>query len=143
MMTLLSRINLVTLGVIDVAAATEFYERLGWTKSTASNDQVAFFRSNGTVLGLFGREALAEDAQAGPVKDGFAGATFAQNFESENEVDEAFKHAIACGAKPMKQPQKVFWGGYSGYFSDPDGHVWELAHNPFTQLNFDGHKTLP
>ena len=142
-MTLPSRVNLITLGVSDVAASTEFYERLGWKKSTASNEQVTFFHSNGTVLALFGRAALADDAQLDLVKDGFGGVTFAQNFDSEQEVDAAFTHAMACGAKSLKQPQKVFWGGYSGYFADPDGHVWELAHNPFMPLNAEGHMTLP
>ncbi len=142
-MALPSRVNLITLGVSDVAASTEFYERLGWKKSTASNDQVTFFHSNGTVLGLFARAALADDAQLDSVKDGFAGVTFAQNFDSEQEVDLAYTHAVACGAKSLKKPQKVFWGGYSGYFADPDGHVWELAHNPFMPLNAQGHMTLP
>ncbi len=142
-MTLPSRVNLITLGVSDVAASTEFYERLGWKKSTASNEQVTFFHSNGSVLALFGRAALADDAQLDSVKDGFGGVTFAQNFDSELEVDVAFAHAMACGAKSLKQPQKVFWGGYSGYFADPDGHVWELAHNPFMPLNAGGHMTLP
>lgn len=142
-MTLPSRVNLITLGVSDVATSTEFYERLGWTKSTASNEQVTFFHSNGTVLALFGLAALADDAQLDLVKDGFGGVTLAQNFDSEQEVDVAFTHAMACGAKSLKQPQKVFWGGYSGYFADPDGHVWELAHNPFMPLNAECHMTLP
>jgi uncharacterized protein len=118
-----SRVNLITLGVSNVATSTEFYERLGWKKSASSNEQVTFFHSNGTVLGLFGRLALAEDAQVAPAKDGFSGVTLAQNFDSEKEVDAAYAHAISCGAKTLKQPQKVFWGGYSGYFADLDGHV--------------------
>ncbi|MCC9599121.1 VOC family protein [Stieleria sp. JC731] len=151
-MNLPSRINLVTLGVADVAASTAFYERLGWKKSSASNDQVTFFHSNGTVLGLFGRLALAEDACVEDVaSDGsesqqgksFSGVTLAQNYDSESDVDAAFQHAIDCGAKAMKKPQKVFWGGYSGYFADPDGHLWELAHNPFMSLNENQHMTLP
>lgn len=137
-----SRVNLITLGVSDVAASTEFYERLGWKKSAATNEQVTFFHSSGTVLGLFGRLALAEDAQVAAAKDGFSGVTFAQNLNSEREVDAAFAHALACGAKALKPPQKVFWSGYSGYFADPDGHVWELAHNPFIPLNAQGLMTL-
>ena len=137
-----SRVNLITLGVSDVAVSTAFYERLGWKKSTDSNENVTFFHSNGTVLGLFGRLALAEDAQVAPAKDGFSGVTFAQNFNSEEEVDAAFAHALACGGTALKPPQKVFWGGYSGYFADPDGHVWELAFNPFMPLNSSGHMTL-
>ena len=142
-MTLPTRINLVTLGVENVAASTKFYERLGWTKSDASNEQVTFFHSNGTVLGLFGRQSLAKDAQVSDAGHGFGGITLAQNFASESEVDRAFSHAIACGAVALKRPQKVFWGGYSGYFADPDGHVWELAHNPFMPLSADGQMTLP
>jgi len=142
-MSLSSTITLVTLGVRDVSSATVFYERLGWRKSPASNDQVTFFHSNGTVLALFGSKALADDAHVDEPVDGFKGVTLAQNFNSEIEVDQAFEHAIASGAKPLKQPQKVFWGGYSSYFSDPDGHVWELAYNPFLMLGSDGHMTLP
>lgn len=142
-MTLPSRVNLITLGVLDVAASTAFYERLGWKRSSASNEQVTFFHSYGTVLGLYGRAALLDDAQLGSGKDGFGGVTFAQTFDSEAEVDTAFAHAIDCGAQLLKQPQKVFWGGYSGYFADPDGHVWELAYNPFMPLNAEGHMTLP
>jgi len=138
-----SFITLVTLGVRDVSSATEFYERLGWKKSSASNEQITFFHSSGTALALFGCQALADDAHVNEPLDGFKGVTLAQNFNSEIEVDQAFEHAIACGAQPLKQPQKVFWGGYSSYFSDPDGHVWELAHNPFVKLGVDGHMTLP
>ncbi|WP_436717273.1 VOC family protein [Roseiconus lacunae] len=138
-----SRVNLITLGVADIAASTEFYERLGWKRSTASNESVTFFYSNGTVLGLFGRAALAEDAQVEDSKPGFTGVALAQNFASEADVDTAFAHAIDSGAAPLKQPQKVFWGGYSGYFADPDGHLWELAYNPFSELDENGHMTLP
>lgn len=147
-MSLPSRINLVTLGVADVAAATAFYERLGWKKSSASNDSVTFFHSRGTVLGLFGREPLAKDAhiensRVENSRQWFSGITLAQNLNSEAEVDAAYEHAISCGAKPQKKPEKVFWGGYSGYFADPDGHLWELAYNPFIPLGEDEHMTLP
>ncbi|OYP29975.1 VOC family protein [Rhodopirellula sp. MGV] len=142
-MSLPSRINLVTLGVHDVAASTAFYERLGWHKSTASNESVTFFRSNGTVLGLFSRSSLAEDAQVPNSHPGFSGVTLAQNFDSEADVDAAYQHALDCGAKAVKDPEKVFWGGYSGYFADPDGHLWELAHNPFMPLNDNQHMELP
>jgi len=142
-MTLPSRVNLITLGVSNVAASTSFYERLGWKKSTASNADVTFFHSNGTVLGLFGRLALAEDVQVEPAQGGFAGVTFAQNFDSEADVDAAYAHALVCGAKALKQPQRAFWGGYSAYFADPDGYVWELAHNSLMPLNDQGHMSLP
>ena len=138
-----SRINLVTLGVADVAASTEFYERLGWKKSSGSNESVTFFHSKGTVLGLYGRGPLAEDAQVEDSAPGFSGIALAQNFESEDDVDAAFQFAVECGAKPVKKPEKVFWGGYSGYIADPDGHLWELAHNPFVMLGDDEHMQLP
>ncbi len=138
-----SRINLVTLGVDDVAVATRFYQQLGWQISSASNDSITFFHSAGTVLAIFGRTALAQDAHVPCTEVGFRGVTLAQNFASEQEVDAAFRHAIDCGAKMIKQPQKVFWGGYSGYFADPDGHLWELAYNPYAPLDENGHMTLP
>ncbi|MCA9185674.1 MAG: VOC family protein [Pirellulaceae bacterium] len=142
-MSLPSRINLVTLGVANVATSTAFYERLGWTKSPVSNDDVTFFYSEGTVLGLFGRASLADDANVNDLELGYSAVALAQNFASEAEVDEAYRHALACGAEPRKSPQKVFWGGYSGYFADPDGHLWELAHNPFISLDERGHMCLP
>ena len=138
-----SRITLVTLGVADVAVATAFYERLGWKASTASNDDVTFFHSQGAILGLYGREALAEDANVPPESTGFDGVALGTNYASEAEVDAAFAHAVSCGATPAKKPQKVFWGGYSGYYADPDGHLWEVAHNPFVPLDEQGYMTLP
>jgi len=138
-----SRINLVTLGVADVAASTQFYQHLGWNKSSASNDSITFFHSAGTVLAIFARTSLAEDAHVPCTEPGFRGVTCAQNFGSEQEVDLAFAHAISCGATEIKRPQKVFWGGYSSYFADPDGHLWELAYNPFISLDESGHMVLP
>ncbi|MEZ5811683.1 MAG: VOC family protein [Rhizobiaceae bacterium] len=137
------RISLVTLGVADLARSTEFYERLGWTKSPASQDSVTFIKLKGTVLGLFSRASLAEDAGVEDSKPGFSGVTLAHNLSSEAEVDEAYNFALSCGATAVKKPEKVFWGGYSGYFADPDGHLWEVAHNPFSPLDEDGHMTLP
>lgn len=137
------RITLVTLGVADIARSTAFYEALGWRRSSMSNADVSFFHMRGTVLGLFGRDALAEDAGVESGEPGFSGVTLAHNLESEAAVDAAFDHALACGAKAVKRPRSVFWGGYSGYFADPDGHLWELAHNPFAPLGPDGHIILP
>jgi len=125
------RISMVTLGVRDLAAATEFYEKgLGFPRME-SEPEVAFFTLNGTWLGLYGLEALAEDAQVSNEGTGFEGFTLAHNVESEKEVDEVVAQAVAAGATLVKQPQKVFWGGYSGYFKDLDGHLWEVAHNPY------------
>lgn len=138
------RLSLVTLGVADVARSRSFYERLGWRASGASQDGIAFFQLGTTVLALFSRAALAEDAQvhdAGP--GGFAGVSLAQNYASPAEVDAAFASAVAAGAKPLKPPHATFWGGYSGYVGDPDGFCWELAHNPFFALDGDGGLSLP
>ncbi|WP_442484147.1 VOC family protein [Aeoliella sp. SH292] len=142
-MSVAARINLVTLGVADVARAREFYERLGWQASSASNESVTFLHSTSAVLALYGREALAEDAGVASESDGFAGVTLATNYNSEAEVDAAFGHAVACGAKAVKQPVKAFWGGYSGYYADLDGHLWEVAFNPFMPLDANGNMTLP
>jgi catechol 2,3-dioxygenase-like lactoylglutathione lyase family enzyme len=141
-MSLDPRISLVTLGVDDVARATEFYEKLGWKKSPASQDSVTFIQLKGTVLGLFSREALAHDAQVENTPKGFSGVTLAHNVASERGVDAVFKFALSCGATEIKKPEKVFWGGYSGYFADPDGHLWEIAYNPFFPLNAEGHVVL-
>ena len=121
---------MVTLGVRDLSAALEFYERgLGFPRME-SPPEVAFFTLNGTWLGLYGRESLAEDAQVSAVGEGFEGFTLSHNVGSEQEVEEVVSPAVAAGATLVKTPQKVFWGGYSGYFKDPDGHLWEVAHNP-------------
>ena len=138
------RISLITLGVADMARARAFYEALGWKAAGPSNENVTFFQGRGIVLGLFGHDDLAKDAgvESAPPPD-FRGMSIAYNCRGEAEVDAVFAHAIACGAKALKQPEKVFWGGYSGYFADPDGHVWELAMNPFWPLNEDGSLTLP
>jgi catechol 2,3-dioxygenase-like lactoylglutathione lyase family enzyme len=121
---------MVTLGVRDLAAAIQFYEKgLGFPRM-ASPPEVAFFTLNGTWLGLYGREALAEDAMVSPQGEGFESFALAHNVNSDKEVDEVVVQAVGAGATLVKKPQKVFWGGYSGYFKDPDGHLWEVAHNP-------------
>jgi hypothetical protein len=141
-MSLDPRISLITLGVEDVARSTEFYEKLGWTKSAASQESITFIQLKGTVLALFSRQALAEDAGVQETGKGFSGVTLAHNVASERGVDAVFKFAVSCGATPVKPPEKVFWGGYSGYFADPDGHLWEVAHNPFFPLDREGHVVL-
>ena len=125
------RISMITLGVKDLSRSIQFYgEGLGFPK-LESPPEVAFFTLNGTWLGLYGRDALAEDAMVSPEGGGFNSFTLAYNVASEAEVDETIEHALSVGASLAKPPQKVFWGGYSGYFKDPDGHLWEVAHNPF------------
>ena len=137
------RVTLITLGVADLAAARAFYARLGWREHKASQPGVAFYQMHGAVLGLFGRAALAEDqGRPGAVLGGGA-LTLAQNFATEAQVDAAYAAALAAGGTALKPPQKVFWGGYSGYWADPDGHVWELAMNPYWPLADDGSLTLP
>jgi len=141
-MSLDPRLSLITLGVEDVVRATAFYERLGWKKSAASQENVTFIQLKGTVLGLFSRQSLAEDAHVENTPKGFSGVTLAHNVTSERGVDAVYKFALSCGATPVKAPEKVFWGGYSGYFADPDGHLWEVAHNPFFPLDKEGHVVL-
>ena len=137
------RVTLITLGVADLAAARAFYGRLGWVEHGDSQPGVAFFQMHGAALALFGRADLAAD-QGRPGADLGTGAiTLAQNFATEAEVDAAYAAALAAGATPLKAPEKVFWGGYSGYWADPDGHVWEVAMNPFWPLAEDGSLTLP
>lgn len=126
-----ANISIVTLGVEDLTASTTFYERLGWLNTTASQDSVTFLQGNSVVLGLYGRTALAEDAKVEDTPAGFRGCSLAINMKDEASVDRFYSLAVDNGATATKAPEKVFWGGYSGYFADPDGHLWEVAHNPF------------
>ncbi|WP_159952140.1 VOC family protein [Rhizobium sp. 18065] len=142
-MSLERRISLITLGVADVARSTEFYQRLGWSRSSASNDDVTFIQLKGIVLGLFARQSLAEDARVENAPGGFSGITLAYNVASDIGVDAVVKFAVSCGATVVKAPEKVFWGGYSAYVADPDGHLWEIAHNPFFPFDEHGHLVLP
>lgn len=124
------RISMITLGVSDIQRSIEFYERgLGFPRMD-SPPEVAFFTLNGTWLGLYGRDALAEDAQVGAASGGFAGFSLAHNVSSEDEVDQVMSQAASAGAVVTKSARKTDWGGYAGYFSDPDGYLWEIAHNP-------------
>jgi catechol 2,3-dioxygenase-like lactoylglutathione lyase family enzyme len=136
------RVTLITLGVDDLARSKAFYSALGWAP-VKSPDDVAFYQCGGMALALFGRLALAADQGRSQALLGTGAMTLAQNFDSEAEVDAAYGVAMEAGAIALKAPEKVFWGGYSGYFTDPDGHVWELAMNPFWPLNSDGSLTLP
>lgn len=137
------RVTLITLGVADMARSRAFYAALGWQMHSQSQDAVTFYQANGFVFGLFGLADLAKDQGRPDAPLGAGAATLAQNFETEAEVDAAYARALAAGASALKAPEKVFWGGYSGYFADPDGHVWELAMNPFWPLAADGSLTLP
>ncbi len=127
----MANISIVTLGVDDLTASTAFYTAMGWRNTTASQDSVSFLQGDSIVLGLYGRAALAEDAGVDNTSSGFRGSSIAVNLESEAAVDAYFERAVSNGASPVKKPEKVFWGGYSGYFGDFDGHLWEVAFNPF------------
>lgn len=124
------RISMVTLGVSDLSTAVRFYERLEFPRME-SPPEVAFFTLNGTWLALYGREALAEDAMVPAEGGGFPGFSLAHNVKSEAEVDAVMAQALEAGASLVKPAQKAFWGGYSGYFADPDGFLWEVAYNPY------------
>lgn len=125
------RISMITLGVRNLASSIKFYEQgLGFPRME-SPPEVAFFTLNGTWLGLYGREDLAKDATVSAEGAGFESFALAHNVGSEKEVDDVVNQAVNAGATLVKKPQKVFWGGYSGYFKDLDGHLWEVAHNPF------------
>lgn len=137
------RMSLITLGVADIAAATAFYEGFGLRKSSASQESVSFFQLGPSVLGLFGRDALKEDSNAATIWTGNGGITLARCVGSEAEVDRLLAHAENLGATILKPAQRAFWGGYHGYFADPDGHAWEIAHNPFFEMDEDGNLVLP
>lgn len=137
------RLSIVTLGVADVAKARAFYESLGFKASAACQETITFLDAGGVVLALFGRDALAEDAAVAASKPGFCGVTLAHNCRSEAEVDRVLADAVAKGALLKRAAHKAFWGGYSGYFADPDGHLWEVAYNPFFPLDKAGRIELP
>jgi catechol 2,3-dioxygenase-like lactoylglutathione lyase family enzyme len=136
--------TLVTLGVADVAVSRQFYEGLGFRAADVDSVDVAFFDMNGVLLGLFGRKDLAEDA-AVAVETGGAGArmSLAINLDSEAAVDAAMAFAAEKGGRVTQPARKVFWGGYAGYFADPDGFLWEIAYNPFWPLDAHGRPQLP
>jgi uncharacterized protein len=136
------RLSLVTLGVADLDRAREFYTALGWRSDTPPEQGVAFFPSGGMVVALWGRAELAEDSG---VEDpgGWGGVTLAHNVRSPQEVDAVIEEARAAGAMIAREPGETFWGGYTGVFVDPDGHPWEVAHNPRWTIRDDGSIELP
>ncbi len=131
------RVSLITLGVSDLGRARRFYEALGWTTGAGPEDDVAFFQAGDMVLALWDRAKLAEDSR---VDDGggWGGVTLALNLGSPAEVDAVIEEARAAGAAIGREPAEAFWGGYSGIFIDPDGHPWEVAHNPHWTITEDG-----
>ena len=145
-MTAPAVISLVTLGVRDVVAATRFYEQLGFPRSSASVEgEVSFFRNAGGYLAVWGSDALARDAGAERVVEAgmFRGAAYAINVESEAAVDTTLAAAERAGGRIVKPGSPTEWGGYQGYFADPDEHYWEVAHNPFWPIGPDGRPQLP
>ena len=137
------RISLVTLGVGNLERSREFYERLGWKRAMAAAEGIVFFQAGGMALALYPREELAKDAKVSEEGSGFGGVTLAYNTRSKKEVDAVLGEAEAAGAKIMKKAEEAFWGGYSGYFADPDGFLWEVAWNPFFEVREDGGIRLP
>jgi uncharacterized protein len=131
------RVSLITLGVRDLARARAFYEALGWKTNAGPDDDVAFFQAGGLVVALWGRDQLAEDSC---VEDsgGWGGITPAYNTRSPAEVDAVLTEAEAAGATIPRRGAETFWGGYSGVFVDPEGHAWEVAHNPHWTIEPDG-----
>jgi len=144
-MTVPAIISLVTLGVRDVPASTRFYQALGFELSPGSVEgDISFFRTSGGLLGLYGQDDLAADAQAEPrTTEAFRGVTLSINVDSPASVDAALAAAAVAGATIPKPAKAAEWGGYSGYFADPDGHLWEVAHNPGWPLGPDGLPRLP
>jgi catechol 2,3-dioxygenase-like lactoylglutathione lyase family enzyme len=139
------RVSIVTLGVADLQRSREFYERLGWRRSMAKSEGIVFFQAGGMALALYPRDELAKDANVETPRDvaGFSGVTLAYNARTRAEVDAVLGEAEAAGAKIVKHAQDAFWGGYSGYFSDPDGFLWEAAWNPFFAFAEDGSIQIP
>ena len=132
------RLSLVTLGVADLARARRFYEDgLGWRRGNAEAG-IAFYQMPGAILALWSRPDLAEDAGVADSGAQFSGLTLAYNARSRQEVDAVLAEAVAAGATLAKPAHETVWGGYSGYFADPDGHLWEVAHNPFWTIGDDG-----
>jgi len=135
------RISIVTLGVADLARSTRFYEALGWQGQEMQ--ETVFFQAGGQAVVLWGREKVAQDVGIDDDGSGFGGIALAQNVRSREEVDAVIAAARAAGATVTKEPAETFYGGYAGYFLDPDGHAWEVAHNPGFTVEPDGSLTLP
>jgi len=136
------RVSLVTLGVGDLARARRFYEALGWRAAADDDADVAFFQAGGMIVALWGRAQLAEDSAVAD-GGGWGGVTLAYNTRSDGEVDAVIEEARRAGATIGREPGPTFWGGYSAVFVDPDGHPWEVAHNPYWTIADDGGVRLP
>ena len=145
-MTPNSALTVITLGVADMRRSIRFYDALGLKRRMkATGEDVAFFAAGGVVLGLWSWDNLADDTglDASQRPTGFRGTTLAWNCATPDEVDAVFAHALNAGARPLRPPEKTFYGGYRGYFADPDGHVWEVVQAPGIEVTADGRVTLP
>lgn len=136
------RISLITLGVSDLSKSKKFYEALGFKTTWSEDKGVIFFKTNGTVLSLYPFSELLKDIGKGQYEKKFGGITIAHNTREKHQVDEIMNIVHAAGGRIVKKPQDAFWGGYSGYFCDPDGHMWEVAWGAFP-INADGHLDVP
>lgn len=136
-------LSLVTLGVEDLPRATKFYEKLGLQRRMKNAEGVAFFDAGGVVISLFGREDLAKDANVKNSKPGFSGVALAYNVAADAEVEPVLEAAKAAGGRILKNAGRAFWGGYYGHFADPDGHIWEVAHNPGFSFDERGALVVP
>lgn len=136
-------ISFITLGVRDLARSRAFYGALGWQESSGSQESVAFYQAGSVAFALFGREALAEDASVSPEGSGFPAFTLAHNVASEAAVDTTLAEAVAAGARLVRRGEPAPWGGYRGYFADPDGFLWEVCFNPFFAMDETGAVRLP
>lgn len=137
------RMSLVTLGVDDLPRAAKFYEEMGLQRRLKNAEGVAFFDAGGIVLSIYSREALAKDARIENSKPGFSGVALAYNVPSEAEVELVLEAAEKAGGRILKKADRIFWGGYLGYFADPEGHIWEVAHNPGFSFDDRGNVVVP
>lgn len=150
-MAVAPRLSLVTLGVVDMERAKDFYLRLGWSP-TSEGEDVCFFSLAGAHIALYDWKSAAEDCSLPPALDAdggpgrmlrFRGISLAMNLDNEADVDSAYSEAIDAGGTALVPPHKTFWGGYGAHFSDPDGHIWEIAYNPFWPIGPDGRPQIP
>jgi len=137
------RVSIIMLGVADLNRSREFYEHMGWRKSMAQTEGVVFFQAGGMALALYPRQELAKDANIAAEVQGFSGMSLAYNARNRDEVDAVLVEAEAAGARILKPALEAFWGGYSGYFADPDGFLWEIAWNPGFPMAEDGSIQIP
>ena len=137
------RISIVTLGVVDLDRAVAFYEAMGLVRNPKATEGVAFFQMGGIILGLWPRKELATDGGVDEAGSGFRGVALAYNTRSDEEVDAVLDAAAKAGGRIVREAGRAFWGGWYGYFADPDGHLWEVAHNPAFTIADDGTISLP